>query len=258
MPKADINGISYNYKISGNGEPVVLISGFGGNLGFWRRATEILERSMTVISVDNRGAGETVYSGSFTMDDMADDIITLLNHLGYENAHILGWSMGSHIAQNLAIRHPDKVRTLSLISTYRLRPARTAYMLKLGMDVMKETGSGEIFGKILNGLGYPEEYFKKKEAEGTDVRVALFDDVSKLADQFSAIDGNDTSESAGKISVPTFTVHGTDDIMVTVEEGDALADLIPDCKRLRIDGAGHLIPSDYYIPEVLKFIKDNS
>lgn len=258
MPYAEVNGIKYNYSVSGKGEPVLLLTGFGSNISFWRRATEILSPEFTVISVDNRGVGLTEYDGPFTIDDMADDAVSLLGHLGFGSAHIVGWSMGSHIAQNIAIRHPEMVRTLALISTYRYRPARTAYLFKAAMDAVDNGTPSEYLGHLMNGLGYAETYFRKKEIEGTPFKVAKYENMKGLRDQFNAIDKHDTTETACTIKAPTFTVHGTEDIMVHHREGDALNDLIADCRRMKIDGVGHLIPSDLYIPQVAQFIRDHS
>lgn len=256
MPFADVNGIRYSYSVSGKGEPVVLISGFGSGLGFWKRAAEILSPDFTVIAVDNRGSGLTEYSGRFTIGDMADDVAALLEHLGYDSAHIIGWSMGSHVAQNLAIRHPEKVRRLALISTYRYRPARTAYLFHAAMDAAEEGVPSEYIGRMMNGLGYAETYFRKKEIEGTPIKTAKYDCLEGLKDQFFAIDGHDTTETACRIKAPAMTVHGTEDIMVHHKEGAALSRLIEGCFHLEIEGAGHLIPSDFYIPAVAKFLKN--
>lgn len=255
MPTADINGIRYYYEISGEGDPIVLITGFGGDTRFWRRATEILSDRFTVISVDNRGSGKTEYDGDVTIDLMADDVVALLEHLNFGSAHILGWSMGSHVAQNIAIRHPKRVRTLTLVSTYRRRPSRTAYILGTGVDEMEKTGSCETFSRLVNGLGYTEDYFRMKEERNSPIKMAEYTDLKKIKDQFAAINSHDTTDTASEIKAPTFCVHGMDDIMVDVREGDALADMIAGCERLRIPDVGHLVPSDDYIPQVIDFIE---
>lgn len=255
MPYADINGIRYHYEISGSGDPVVLITGFGGSTHFWRRATELLSDRFTVISVDNRGAGLTEYNGEFSMDNMGDDVVALLKHLGYDSAHVLGWSMGSHIAQNIAIRHPSAVRNLVLVSTYRYRPSRTAYILTHAAEAVEKGAPPEFLGHMMNGMGYNEGYFKKKELDGTPVKTAVFN-LQGLKDQFVAINGHDTGKTASLIKAPTLTIHGKDDIMVDYKEGDALSDLIPYCKRIRLDGVGHLVPSDFYIPQAADFFNE--
>lgn len=256
MPYADINGIRFNYSVSGKGDPVVLIAGFGSNIGFWRRATEILSPEFSVIAVDNRGIGLTEYGGPFTMDDMGDDVVALLGHLGHKSAHILGWSMGSHVAQNIAIRHPDAVRTLTLVSSYLTRPARTAYMFHSAMDAVDNGMSSEYLGHLMNGLGYSESFFRNRENINKPPRAATFEGMSGLRDQFRAIDGHDTTDTAHLIKAPTLLVHGTDDIMVRHQETDALCQLIAGSKCIKLEGVGHLVPSDDYIPQVAQFIRD--
>ena len=134
VPFAKVNGIEMYYERVGQGEPIVLITGLAGDVSFWNKTVPMLSDRFDVITVDNRGAGRTRCSGSFGIEDMADDVIDLLDHLGIFKSNILGWSMGSHIALDLAARYPDRVRTLTIVACYLYRPARSAYILEYLAD----------------------------------------------------------------------------------------------------------------------------
>jgi len=254
MPFADINSIRLNYSSEGSGMPVIMITGFGGRIEFWKKASDILSERYNVICVDNRGAGLTEYDGPFTMDDLGDDIVGLIKHLGLPKAHIVGWSMGSHIAQNVAIRYPEMVATLTLIASYRFRPARSMYILDAMVEATENGAPSEYLSKILNGLCYSESFFKFREETGSLPRLSNLDEVKGLRAQLNAVDSYNTAESASKIRCPTLYVHGTKDIMVDCEEGFALAGLIRNCKILRIEGAAHSINPNLYLKEMTEHI----
>ncbi|WP_253207332.1 alpha/beta fold hydrolase [Verticiella alkaliphila] len=144
MPRAQVNGVNVYYEETGapSGKPIVLISGLGTQLTRWAEpfVQRLAQRGYRVVRMDNRDAGlsesfdaagapdlKAVASARsagtqpalpYTLDDMADDVAALLTHLGIERAHVVGSSMGGMIAQLLAIRHPDRVLTLtSIMST---------------------------------------------------------------------------------------------------------------------------------------------
>lgn len=254
MPKADINGIRYNYEVVGNGEPIVLICGFGGSLHFWKKATEPLSQHHMVISVDNRGSGLTECDLNFSIDDMADDISGLLDHLSIRSAHIVGWSLGSNVAQMVAIRHPEKIKTLILMSTYLYRPSRSAYLLDTALFTVEHGAPKESFGRILNGLTYTESFFEMKEKDGMPIKTMDIDDIRNLRAQLNAVDLFDTHSSAPNILAPTLCIHGTEDIMVEIIEGRRTCDTIPGCQFMELKGEGHYLPSKLYVPIIIDFI----
>lgn len=114
---AESDGARISYDTAGDGEPVILLAGFGAAGSYWRRMPPLLNGCLCV-TLDNRGVGDTVYDGPFSMADMADDAVAVMDDLGIGKAHVVGWSMGSHIARKLACRHPDRVADLTLVGTY--------------------------------------------------------------------------------------------------------------------------------------------
>lgn len=129
MPYAQLKGAKLFYEETGGGRAVIMVPGLVTDHRYWTRFAEFLSGSFRVITVDNRGSGLTEYEGGFTIDDMADDIIGLMDHLGIGKANLIGWSMGSHVCLNAAARYPERTESLCLVSSYCYRPARSAYVL---------------------------------------------------------------------------------------------------------------------------------
>lgn len=251
---ADVNGIRMHYEVTGSGDPVILIGGFGANAGFWSGAVEQL-KGYQVITFDNRGVGETEYRGSFSIDDLADDVIALMDHMGIGRAHVLGWSMGSHVGQSLGCRYPDRVRSLVLVSTYARRPSRAEYVLSSFTRMAADgTAPIECLAIAVNAFCFPEEMFRKFEDEGREFPIPKkAEDPRRLLDQLTAVGGYETSGLASGIAVPTMVVHGGKDIMVEPEEGERVASLIEGSRFLLIPSAGHNILFDMYADAVREF-----
>ena len=119
MPMARVNGININYKVEGQGEPLVMLMGLSAALGAWSSQVPLLKKYYRVIRLDNRGAGKSDKpAGPYTTKMMADDTVGLMDHLGIEKANFMGVSMGGMIAQEIAINYPQRVNKLILASTY--------------------------------------------------------------------------------------------------------------------------------------------
>ncbi len=251
MTLVDLNGIRLNYISEGEGEPVVLLTGFSGNTDFWRSLIPMLSSEYRVIAIDNRGAGLTEYKGQFTGDDMVNDVASLLNHLEIFKAHIVGWSMGGHIAQSFALRFPERVRTLSLISAYLYRPSRSSYMMNSMLKCGFENLNADYLMMMVNAFCFTEDFFAKKQADGKTVPLPKGVSINGLIDQMRVLDAFDTRKTVKNITSPTLEIHGLSDIMVEPKMGDEIVSLIPGCKSYRIPNVGHNIHPALYV-EALK------
>src|SRR4051812_2177787 len=120
MPHATIHGHDLFYERSGSGEPLLLIMGMSGtHLSWGEPFLQELRQNFEVCVYDHRGVGHSSPTEpGFTIADLADDAAGLLDELGWDSPHVVGISMGGMIAQELALRHPDRIRTLTLGCTY--------------------------------------------------------------------------------------------------------------------------------------------
>lgn len=244
---AESGGARIWYEDVGEGEPLVMIAGFGAEHSFWSRAPSLL-KGYRIVTLDNRGVGRTEYSGHFDTSVQADDVIAVMDALGIEKAHILGWSMGSHIARNLAVRYPDRLVDLILIGTYIDRPARSQYVLD---GTLRAVVEGRIplrfFYMMVNVFCLTEGAFEVFEKEGREPPVPRGEeDPQGLMDQLNAVGVNDTGARDVDIGVPTLIIHGAEDIMVPPSEGRKAAAAIEGSEYVELPGQGHRIPLKAY------------
>lgn len=252
---ADVNGIRIGYEASGEGEPVLLLPGFAACRGYWKRLVPLLE-GYRCISVDNRGVGETVYDGDFTIGDLADDAMELMSHLGYGRFHAVGWSMGSSVLLSMSSRHPERLITQILVSTYRDRPARTSYVLGEFTRMLRRGSiDTEAFYVMVNAFCFPEGFFRRMSESGAEVPLPKDGmDPEGLADQLRAVEAFGSRIDYDAIDVPTLVVQGTEDIMTPYEQGAAVKDSIRGAEMLPVRGAGHNVDQRLYADAVKGFM----
>jgi 3-oxoadipate enol-lactonase len=246
MPQAAVDGISLYYERRGAGEPVLLIQGMSGTHLAWGDAfLAALGDDLDLVAYDHRGVGEsTPQANAFTIAQLADDAAGLLEALGWERAHVLGISMGGMVAQELALRHPERIRTLTLGCTYpggaESRLADPALIQELAGALM--SGNRELalrtgFKANLSAAHVADEaHWAPFQAMATALPVA----VPVIMLQMQAVMGHDTSARLGSIEAPTLVVHGTEDQMLPVTNGELIARLVPHARLELLEGVGHM------------------
>jgi pimeloyl-ACP methyl ester carboxylesterase len=118
-------GVAIHYESQGDGPPLLLISGTGHDLGFWSGQLPYFAPEFRTIVFDNRGVGgSSVPPPGYSLADMADDAAHVLDETGIDRAHVMGFSMGGHIAQELALNHPDRVLSLGIHHSWTRNGAR--------------------------------------------------------------------------------------------------------------------------------------
>jgi 3-oxoadipate enol-lactonase len=246
MGKVEVAGREFHYERGGSGEPLLLIQGMSGTHVSWGEAFKgALEEGFDVVAFDNRGIGLSgPIDGPFTIEEMATDTAGLLDALGLETAHVVGISMGGMIAQELALAHPQRLRSLTLGCTYCGGP---------GSLLMPEENLKLLVGALSSGdrdkairAGYEvnlspgfredEGHFAAFLEMATSVPAAK----ATIELQAQAIFGHDTSGRLGEISTPTLIVHGTEDGVLPFPNGELIASLMPSARFEVFDGTGHM------------------
>src|SRR5689334_2064253 len=246
MAKIDVAGREFHYERAGSGEPLLLIQGMSGTHVSWGEPFKgVLEESFDVVAFDNRGIGLSgPVDGPFTIAEMAADTAALLDELGWESAHVVGISMGGMIAQELALAHPGRLRSLTLGCTYcggdgsQLMPQENAEKLLAGFS------SGDRDQAIRAGYEVnlspafraDEGAFAPFHEMATSVPAAR--DVIQL--QLQAILGHDTSGRLGEIATPALIVHGTVDGVLPYANGEQIAGLMPGARFETYENVGHM------------------
>jgi 3-oxoadipate enol-lactonase len=230
----------------GAGEPLLLIQGMSGtHLSWGEPFVADLEREFDVVAYDHRGIGRSdPVSAPFSIAELADDAAGLLDALGWDTAHVLGISMGGMVAQELALRHPERLRTLALGCTYcggpgsALAPPDTLARLSAGML----SGNAELAIRTGFEINVSAAFAAQEGAWETfrAMATSLPAPVPVIMLQMQAIAAHDTSARLGGLDVPTLVIHGDDDRMLPVANGRLIASLIPGARLEVLEGVGHM------------------
>jgi 3-oxoadipate enol-lactonase len=230
----------------GSGEPLLLIQGLSGNHQHWGEPfLGLLEPDFDLIAYDHRGVGWSPrVDDAFTIAELADDAAGLLDQLGVESAHVLGISMGGMVAQELALRHPGRLRTLTLGCTYAggLEGRLTDTSVIRPMVEAMRSGDRERAIRASWEANVSPPFAAGEDAYAT-FRATALEKPTALAVimlQMQAIAAHDTSARLAEISVSTLVIHGSEDQMLPVSNGEAIARAIPGARLERFEGVGHL------------------
>jgi pimeloyl-ACP methyl ester carboxylesterase len=246
MPKLAVGELELNYERAGSGEPLLLIQGMSANHKAWGDPFRSrLEEAFEVTVFDNRGMGlSSPVEGSFTIADMAADTAALMTALELESAHVLGISMGGMIAQELALAHPERIRSLTLGCTYcggegsaLMNPSDFRGLV----EAMRSRDPDRVFRetyKLNLSPGFREDEANYEPFAA--MAAALPAPAETIGVQLQAIMAHDTHDRLAEIAAPTLVVHGTADRMLGVVNGHLIASLIPGSRLEIFDDVGHL------------------
>ncbi len=245
MPIAKLGNLSLYYAMVGQGPPLVMIRGVGSNGDHWYDQAPALSRKFQLLIFDNRGiARSSDPGGSFSIQDMAADTIALMEAVGIKKTHVLGYSMGGMIAQEMALNHPQKINGLILAATdcgisLRIKAQPEATKLFSEMICLGTNDAKLAAGRCL---------FAKQTFENHPDIIQRYADVSQrypasqkmLARQWAAVTQHDACKRLQRISSPTLAITGSEDVLIPPQNAAVLAQRIPDAQMTAIDGGGHL------------------
>jgi len=246
MPSVDAAGTELHYLRAGEGEPLLLIQGMSAtHLAWGRPFLDELERSFEVIVFDNRGMG---LSGRaelpFTIADLAADTAGLFDALELESAHVVGISMGGMIAQELALAHPERIRTLTIGASYCGGPEATLMApedLQMLGTAFASGDRDQVFRamwEINLSPGFRED--DSRYAAFTEMAAALSSPQPVIMQQMRACAIHDTHERLGQIDPPTLVIHGDVDRLLGYSNGRQIAAAIPGSRLETLEGVGHM------------------
>jgi 3-oxoadipate enol-lactonase len=246
MPHVEVAGRMLHHIEPGEGRPLLCIQGMSGTHVSWGEPflAALRERGIAPLAYDHRSTGRSARSDDpFTLGDLAEDAAALLEALGHETIDVLGISMGGMVAQELALRHPERVRRLVLGCTYAGGPGQAL----AGPDVQQLLGEALMSGDRERALRAGFEVNLSK-AYATEANWPAFEKmattlpvaVEVIGRQAQAIMGHDTSARLGELAMPVLVVHGDEDRMLPVQNGRAIAEAIPGARLEVLEGVGHM------------------
>ena len=249
MPQAAVRGIRLHYEVAGSGPPVLFISGTGGDLRTSPGPFDSpLARRCTLAAYDQRGLGQSDKpEGPYSMADYADDAAALLDDLGWPTAGVIGVSFGGMVAQELAIRHPDRVERLVLACTspggalgasYPLHEledvpdgVRNPRLLELADTRCDPEWQAEHPDEVAAVLAYRRQSEERSRSDPEARAGALL--------QLAARAEHDTGDRLASISCPTLVCGGRYDGIAPPANSEALASHIPGAELAMFEG-GHM------------------
>ena len=268
---APANGIEIAYQEIGDpeAEPMLLIMGLGTQMLGWDDdfCAMLAERGHRVIRFDNRDIGHSTMieeagiptriqmmrgrrrTAPYLLSDMADDAFGLMDHLGFESAHLVGASMGGMIAQAMAIMRPERVRSLaSMLSTTGSRRDGWPTWRAFAVLLAKYPRSREVYEKravktfrVIGSPGYPSEPDRVARVAG-EMYERSHNPRGILRQMHAITASGDRTAALRRLDVPTVVIHGAEDPLARPTGGMATAKAIPGSRLKMIEGMGHDLP----------------
>lgn len=241
MPTIKANGAEFYYEVNGKGPPLIFISGYTRDNTLWIPILDFFTPYFKVITFDNRAVGNTKDDGRpFSIDLMADDVISLAEALNLKRPHIVGGSMGGCIAQSIGSRYSDKIGKLAiLISSAKWRLAML-FGIETLLNMRKAKVKQEyIIDTVLSSV-FSDKFFQ--DSRKVDFfRKLLTINTQSVEDQerqFNALKQFDGRKQLSKIKAPTLIINGIQDVLALPEESQFLAENIPNSKWISCN-CGH-------------------
>lgn len=261
LKKVRVGDIDIAYRSFGKGEPILLIMGFSGPMDMWQPYfLTALSSRYNVIIFDSRGIGASgVTDKKFSIELFADDAAGLLDALEIKKADILGWSMGTNVAQELVLRHPEKVNKLIL---YAADPGGEECIQPPGplQEVTDTSGTLAEREKRVMKVLFPEKWLKAnpdfRKYFPAPKEVTPVENINRQAQAMFEWQG--AFKRLSRIKCPTLLITGSEDLIPPPVNSFNMAKKIPTARVVEIKGAGHGLMYQYpakFTKAVLDFLK---
>jgi len=239
------------FEVAGQGAPVLFIQGIGVTGEGWRPQINELSKDFQTVILDNRGIGKSqVVSGGVTVAEMATDAFDLMDHLGWESAHLVGHSLGGIVAQEMALENSKRVRSLTLMCTFaKGKDGGKFTPWALWMFFRTRVGSRPMRRRAFLEMLFPKEFLLKVDRDilaeevGKIVGRDLATTPAVLMKQFKALSSHNRFQELQNLKgIPTLVLSGAHDLIARPESGRALAAAIPGAKYVEFADASHGLP----------------
>ena len=253
MPYALNAGTKIYWEEHGQGDPLLLVMGLGATLDLWHRVTPMVSATYRTILLDNRGAGRSdAPPGPYSIPQMAEDALAVLDAAGVSTARVFGASMGGMIAQELALNHPERVRSLILGCTAAGGKAAVPADREVAAALTaRMTMPPDEAARVMVPFTYDASTPRARVDEDCAIRERNAIGNDAFSAQYQAIRAwPGTIDRLGALAMPVLVIHGETDRLVPAENGRIVARAIPQSKLVMIPNASHIFFTDQ--PEASK------
>jgi aminoacrylate hydrolase len=236
MPDLPIQSGLLHYRRDGAGDPVIFVSGLGGNASFWGAQVRAFSDRYSVVTFDHRGIGGSSGPPPYSVAQWSDDLLRLADHLRLDRFHLVGHSTGGIISQVFAAAHPDRVRTLALGGTWLSPDRRFRELFALRASVLAALGNGAY--RTLGALvASPDAW--EETASVAPQPDAPAEIVTARIDALLAYEG---AAHVALIRAPTLVLAAADDYLVPAYLSRQLADAMAGSRSTIFEDGGHFFP----------------
>lgn len=248
MATAELGDTTLAYERSGEGEPVLMIQGTGCVGEGWRPQVEGLRDAFECVTFDNRGiGGSAALTGALTLEQMTSDALALMDHLGWESAHVLGHSLGGLLAQQVALAAPERVRSLGLLCTFPTgQDAVGLTPWVMWMGIRTRVGTRRMRRAAFLEMVLPEAMLADEDTDALHERLRfvfgrdLADSPPILMAQVNAMSKHADASRLGELSsIPTLVLAADRDRIAGPDKGKRLAEAIEGARYVELEGEGH-------------------
>lgn len=250
MGVAASGGAWLRFGVRGDGEPLLLVMGLGGpGRAWWRLLAELEPGDARAVWFDHRGTGDSDrVRGTLTMSDLVADCLAVMDAAGLDDAHVLGVSMGGMVAQQIALTHPHRVRSLVLAATTPSGRIGGPPWRLLAVSALRPVLGHRLTWPLLASTLYaPATRVERPEAIDEDLRVRAQDatDAGTIVAQLAACATHDTRRRLAALAgMPVTVLHGRQDALIHPQRARELAAAIPGARLVMIDRCGHMLTTD--------------
>lgn len=245
MPLARTGKADVWWESLGSGSPLLLVNGLSSPSSVWFRLAPLLAARHRVLTFDNLGTGRSSTSDEpWAMTAMADAALAVLGAAGEDSAHVLGISMGGLIAQELALEHPEAVRSLVLVASHAGLPHLTGDPEAFAALASAGALPAEERVALLSPFTYASATPAERRAEDEAARALYPTSEAGYRGQFAAASPWDRLQDLGNIRCPALVLHGELDRLVSPSCGRVLAEAIPSARLTLVPGAAHQLFTD--------------
>jgi aminoacrylate hydrolase len=240
------DGAELYYEKNGNGPPLFLVPGLGGDGRFWGANIDELTRRFTVVVHDHRGTGRSTLSRiAYSVEQMADDALQLIEGLGYDRVHWCGHSTGGAMGQVLAIDHPGRIDRLVLSSTWARTDAFFRRLFEVGSLMLRELGPAAYLKSSALALNMPS-WVRDHDADLLALEAKANETIpipEIVLSRIAAIVAHDRRDQLQKVRSPTLAICCRDDTITPLYFTEELVRLIPGARAYVLPDGGHAYPN---------------